>query len=370
VTCSATSTVEVVHPPHVEKGWPNEKVLRWRVLPAMRQGKRVPGDAHALLSTSTATAYREEGGDDGAAAAEGNPNDIELWADMLRQVLKGWWSRMASSPDRTASVPSFGGEAPPGAAEGKGSVASSSGGASPNVAAAVDSVFATNDFLASGWLWKQGERWKNWKRRWFELTTISFTYYDVPEGKVLGDIPVRSGTVIEWEHEAQKKGTRYSFHVLTPGRTYHVYSVDKADFDAWEAAFHTLGCAVQPFEKMPRRERSGSLSRVRLGRGGGGGGLLSPDSLLSMSKLSRSHNDLSDEGGKPRQRAVTVAGGGGASPALFRKHSHRAKRLQSAPTSRPEQVVGQSAFRSFAEFHRHLCPPCWRGQPGRGGGDD
>eukprot|EP00035_Acanthoeca_spectabilis_P014218 m.270542 g.270542 ORF g.270542 m.270542 type:complete len:347 (-) comp16082_c0_seq1:33-1073(-) len=225
--------------------------------------------------------------------------------------------------------------------------------------AAVEVVFATNDFLGSGWLWKEGGRWRNWKRRWFELTTISFTYYDEPEGKVLGDIPVRSGTVIEWEHEIVKKTMRYSFQITTPGRVYYIYTTDKAEFDKWEAAFQTMGCAVQRFEKVARRERSGSLSRVKLGVPPRIAGLLAPESSGTLSnKFSKSSSDVSAEGKEGRGRAATLSGG---TQTLFRaKSAQRLKRLASTPVARPDGVHGQSQFGSFAEFHRFLCPAVWR----------
>lgn len=78
------------------------------------------------------------------------------------------------------------------------------------------------------------------------------------------------------------------------------YTLEKAEFSKWEAAFQTMGCEVRHQgdgkDKIPQRARSGSLSRIMsISRsGGGGGGLAVPDPAGGLSgKLSKSSNDLS-----------------------------------------------------------------------------
>eukprot|EP00037_Helgoeca_nana_P017677 m.167390 g.167390 ORF g.167390 m.167390 type:complete len:429 (-) comp24098_c0_seq1:791-2077(-) len=332
-----SSTVEVFEPPHVfEKGWPSETVARLKLGTDERLDKKK--DEYVLFSTSVR--YDTEGV---GLAAEPH-SDVSEWAALIKTTLKSWWERVATSPVQLNL----------------GTKAAASDTTDAGVRAAVEVVFATNDFLMSGWLWKEGGRWRNWKRRWFELTTISFSYYDVPEGKVLGDIPVRSGTVIEWEQEATKRKMRYSFHVMTPSRVYHVYTPEKAEFDKWEAAFKTMGCVVKQFEKMQGRQRSGSLSRVKLAvLPTRTPSHLAPEPGPLSGKFSKSSTDL------PSESRARLGSTFGASPPQYKARttstSQRLKRLAQTPIARPDNVYGQSQFKSFEDFHRFLCPVDWRG---------
>eukprot|EP00038_Savillea_parva_P029124 m.68925 g.68925 ORF g.68925 m.68925 type:complete len:418 (-) comp8550_c0_seq2:40-1293(-) len=331
-SCGVESAVEVLEPPHVgEKGWPEQRVVRLKLGSDEMHANK---DEYALLST---------------CISEADSDDIAMWAKVIQDTLETWWA------DGGGAVPSQP------LADDAADDASGTSGAASEARSAVDFVFATNDFLGSGWLWKEGGRWRNWKRRWFELTTITFTYYDAPEGKLLGDIPLRSGTVIEFEHEMTKKGMRYSFRLLTPGRMYHVYTLDKTEFDKWEAAFQTMGCVVQQHEKVPQRGRS--QSRIRMS-GMRSQSLLAPEPGPLSTKFSRSASDLPSE---TRSSSASVASG---VPTFRAKSSQssRMKRLASAPTTRPANVFGESHFKTFEEFHRFLCPLGW--QPSRGGKSD
>ena len=48
--CGVTSTVEVFEPPHVDRGWPNERVLKIKLAEDHKRGNT---DVCAMLSTST-----------------------------------------------------------------------------------------------------------------------------------------------------------------------------------------------------------------------------------------------------------------------------------------------------------------------------
>ena len=61
---------------------------------------------------------------------------------------------------------------------------------------------------AQGWLWKQGQNVRNWKRRWFVLESQSMTYFAEPgpdgagDGQPLGVVPLEGSTLCDANAES------------------------------------------------------------------------------------------------------------------------------------------------------------------------
>jgi len=122
-----------------------------------------------------------------------------------------------------------------------------------------ESAFKT----CNGWLHKIGGVRRNWKKRWFELNEMGFTYQEKEGGKILGNIGTLSnGTIVQWNTEVVKKDLRYYLHVIVPGRIYQLYATESTDFVRWMAAFKAMGCVVSEKE-MEKRTRSESLSSTK-----------------------------------------------------------------------------------------------------------
>lgn len=86
----------------------------------------------------------------------------------------------------------------------------------------------------SGWLYKKGGGTKtfsrrNWKHRYFMLTAQTLSYFDAPNGEMLGRIHLRD--VLEIEHVEVLGET--GFTVVTPSRTYCFTAKTKELGEAW-----------------------------------------------------------------------------------------------------------------------------------------
>lgn len=92
--------------------------------------------------------------------------------------------------------------------------------------------------LMEGWCWKQGLRMKNWKRRYFRLNTIKFSYY---ENDTISD-PIRSipsSSVQNVKILPRFCGRDDVIEVETPTRKFYMH-VDGDDPMTWKEALEKI----------------------------------------------------------------------------------------------------------------------------------
>eukprot|EP01119_Soliformovum_irregulare_P002502 TRINITY_DN12752_c0_g1_i1.p1 TRINITY_DN12752_c0_g1~~TRINITY_DN12752_c0_g1_i1.p1 ORF type:complete len:478 (+),score=122.87 TRINITY_DN12752_c0_g1_i1:54-1487(+) len=91
------------------------------------------------------------------------------------------------------------------------------------------------DYIKVGILTKRGEKRKNWKRRWFALTSTSLQYYkknpqESSDAKTLGVLTLAEVTSIE-ENSTMKK--TFCWSMALPHRTYYMHADTKPEMDEW-----------------------------------------------------------------------------------------------------------------------------------------
>lgn len=94
--------------------------------------------------------------------------------------------------------------------------------------------------LFSGWLRKRGRMVKSTKRRWFELSNTTLSYYAHPQGgSRKGSIDVshaRASPV-----DTLKTGERHSFQICTQGRNLFLHADSQEERSLWLAALASVG---------------------------------------------------------------------------------------------------------------------------------
>lgn len=152
-------------------------------------------------------------------------SDFFHWMDMLRTSQKLYKSsHPMHSPHSTESTP-----------DGSGQMSPSSGNASPAPVAEV---------TRSGWLYKQGDKVKNWKKRWFVLKDNKLTYYAGKGDKQLkGSIALSIAVPKDGEHHGGSiiKGLgdsnyTHTFEIVVTGRVYYIAATSEQDTKDWIAA--------------------------------------------------------------------------------------------------------------------------------------
>lgn len=108
-----------------------------------------------------------------------------------------------------------------------------------------------NPIVFSGWLRKRGQLVKSTKRRWFELTSTTLSYYTHPQGGTKkGSLEIQNAQLSNLD--TLKTGERHSFLVRTQGRNLILYADSEEDRSLWIAYL----CSAA--------ERSGSPERGSL----------------------------------------------------------------------------------------------------------
>eukprot|EP00117_Sycon_ciliatum_P030042 scpid66550/ scgid23783/ len=100
--------------------------------------------------------------------------------------------------------------------------------------------------IHKGWLWKHGGRVRNWKRRFFVLTTTGrLTYYDKESDAesgtgALGIIDIQKALYVTRRVKEEEPGAwpdaapvNVCFTIITNDRNYGVYSEQDKDADSW-----------------------------------------------------------------------------------------------------------------------------------------
>ncbi|KNC51056.1 uncharacterized protein AMSG_07039 [Thecamonas trahens ATCC 50062] len=113
---------------------------------------------------------------------------------------------------------------------------------SARVTAAYSLTLSENRRLHSGYLTKQGGKWKTWKLRWMVLTPVALTYYVNEEEKnEKGSIRVADITYV-----ATNLGERTNCIELgTIGRAFFLSAESAADYEVW-LGWLNLVCTVPP----------------------------------------------------------------------------------------------------------------------------
>lgn len=89
--------------------------------------------------------------------------------------------------------------------------------------------------MHEGWLTKEGQWRKNWKRRWFALRSTTLTYYDDPDSKKpKGVIPLDSCAV----QPSPRKDVKYCLELLAEGRKLFIQADTEAVAREWVLALN------------------------------------------------------------------------------------------------------------------------------------
>lgn len=94
--------------------------------------------------------------------------------------------------------------------------------------------------LFSGWLRKRGRMVKSTKRRWFELSNDTLSYFAHPQGgSRKGSIDVSHARVSPVD--TLKTGERHSFQICTPSRNLFLHADSQEERSIWLAALASVG---------------------------------------------------------------------------------------------------------------------------------
>eukprot|EP00041_Stephanoeca_diplocostata_P035718 m.1269734 g.1269734 ORF g.1269734 m.1269734 type:complete len:399 (-) comp24748_c0_seq3:5189-6385(-) len=229
--------IEVLEPPHskVVKGLPNQTVIRIHSDDASKSGVVMLTNTLTSSTGSDVTlgTITSNGGvrwhETDAITMEKTSSFLQKLAVLFTQYVAGKpAAEVTAAPSNLIQInDSIGVACTPSAMQSRGSKP-------------ID--FEVPDLLMKGWMYKQGGFRKNYIRRWFELSTISFSYADGELGKFLGDVSVTKDTPIEWHVEVQKKEIRYFMTITTEPRVWHLYVTEQAELDRWLDALRLFGC--------------------------------------------------------------------------------------------------------------------------------
>merc|ERR1712179_587854 len=105
-----------------------------------------------------------------------------------------------------------------------------------------------------GWLWKQGGRYKSWKRRWFILNDNCLYYFEFTTDKEpRGIIPLVNIKI----REVADRSKQHCFELFCSGN--EVIKACKTDSE-WKGSIQCIGCLPQP----RRRRRTGSSASSKV----------------------------------------------------------------------------------------------------------
>ncbi|KAG3089021.1 hypothetical protein PI124_g17606 [Phytophthora idaei] len=94
--------------------------------------------------------------------------------------------------------------------------------------------------LFSGWLRKRGRMVKSTKRRWFELSNTTLSYFAHPQGgSRKGSIDISHARVSP--ADTLKTGERHSFQICTPSRNLSLHADSQEERSLWLAALASVG---------------------------------------------------------------------------------------------------------------------------------
>lgn len=120
----------------------------------------------------------------------------------------------------------------------------------------------------SGWLTKEGGRWKSWRRRYFVLEPPLLRYYKRKgDHEPAGTINLASSGHIRG---VAHRGVRNAFQIQTPSRTYVMYAASAAARDAWVEGLNAALAALHPVA-LRRAAAPSDFELVRLVRTLGAG---------------------------------------------------------------------------------------------------
>ncbi|TMW66109.1 hypothetical protein Poli38472_003874 [Pythium oligandrum] len=124
-----------------------------------------------------------------------------------------------------------------------------------------------NPILFSGWLLKRGQMVKSTKRRWFELSNTSLTYYSHPQGGTKkGSVEISDAKISQLD--TLKTGERFSFVVRTRGRDLVLHADSQEERSLWVASLSSVAVGSgMPSESADAvAPLSSGLSATQIGR--------------------------------------------------------------------------------------------------------
>ncbi|PWN43614.1 PH domain-like protein [Ceraceosorus guamensis] len=163
--------------------------------------------------------------------------------------------------------------------------------------------------VKSGYLYKRGEKRKNWKKRWFVLRSSKLCYYkNEKEYQLLRFIDIEDVHTIA---SIELKRIEHSFGIVTSTRQYYVRASSKAEKESWIKALNEVKEQIRQRSTLTQELSTEDLddaaptpTRASSRRGAGAGGSLSASSAPSAA----SSSSVSTATAKPI--TVTIPGQG------------------------------------------------------------
>eukprot|EP01105_Mastigella_eilhardi_P028779 TRINITY_DN972_c0_g1_i2.p1 TRINITY_DN972_c0_g1~~TRINITY_DN972_c0_g1_i2.p1 ORF type:complete len:804 (-),score=186.18 TRINITY_DN972_c0_g1_i2:89-2500(-) len=145
---------------------------------------------------------------------------------------------------------------------------------------------AKSDVIRAGFLTKQGEVWKNWKRRFFVLSAKCLVYYHSPSAAApKGIIALADVTEARSASFAVHNEQRRGFVVVTPAREYNMFASSKQESKEWLQSLQSvLAQCTGPSIVKGAEPESGKVSHQGLASSGSG---TKPRRALSFNSFKR-----------------------------------------------------------------------------------
>lgn len=173
-----------------------------------------------------------------------NSSDFFLWMDLIRTSQKLFKSSQVPGSSTSSQL------LPPTSTDGEriSPRASIYSGTSPTSVSALNTSGGApsgiQEVYRTGWLYKQGQKVKNWKKRWFVLKDNKLTYYSGKNEKTpKGSIALSLAVPKDGAHEAGTsiKGLSdhtytYTFEIVVTGRVYYIAATSEMETKEWISA--------------------------------------------------------------------------------------------------------------------------------------
>lgn len=172
-----------------------------------------------------------------------NSSDFFLWMDLIRTSQKLFKSSQAPVASLALPVTSTGDtdRTSPRSPASPAAPLSPTSGAVPVSPGSISAPSAIQEVYRTGWLYKQGDKVKNWKKRWFVLKDNKLTYYAAKNDKTpKGSIALSLAVPKDGQHEAGTsiKGLSdhsysYTFEIVVTGRVYYIAATSDIETQEW-----------------------------------------------------------------------------------------------------------------------------------------
>jgi len=152
------------------------------------------------------------------------------------------------------------------------------------------SVTSLNPADREGWLKKQGEHYRTWKKRWFVLKGRQLVYFETQkDNEPKGIVDLEPSTIVRDERANDKK-SRMMFSVSTARRIFYIYAKTDVDMKTWMDAIKSnveklaQSPASVPLSLTPSPSYTGNGTKAAAGFVPTAGADASPRARLATAK--------------------------------------------------------------------------------------